>query len=426
MNRYSYSNKIFWGLLILVCICFPQILMAVERSMPITPAEKKLMQGTQPPAELPSNVPASGKLNRNTIGCVLPLSGPYADLGMKSRDAILLATKKFDEQNKPLWKVVIKDSHGTSEGIKEAIGNLADAENVMAIIAVTGTAEATNAASEANMRKVPLILISSKEGVTTAGEYVFQHFLTPSQQIKALVKYAFNDLNCAIFAVLYPDDDYGREMLKFFSQEVKRTGGKVQKVIPFSKDQTDFKAEINKLANISDETPEPGIDRQPENKSAASIDFEALLIPDSYSRVRIITSQLAYYNVRGFKLLGTSLWHSPGLLKNGGENLEGAILVDSFFTESYYPETSDFMDVYYTAYSREPENIEAMAYDTAGFMIDVLSNKEIKTRSQFAAALKKMENYRGTTGNISFDANRVAQKTPFILKVENGKLVQVK
>jgi len=56
---------------------------------------------------------------------------------------------------------------------------------VIAIIAIAGTAEAAIAAIEAQKRQVPLILIASREGVTEVGEYVFQHFLTPAQQIQA-------------------------------------------------------------------------------------------------------------------------------------------------------------------------------------------------------------------------------------------------
>jgi hypothetical protein len=37
-----------------------------------------------------------------------------------------------------------------------------------------------------------------------------------------------------------------------------------------------------------------------------------------------------------------------------------------------------------------------------------------------------VDNYKGVTGATSFDADRVAQKVAFILKVINGKLEQVK
>jgi branched-chain amino acid transport system substrate-binding protein len=425
MNFFRIFDKIFILLLVIFSLCCSKMAIAAENHVPIPPAEVKSLPVKPPEAGLPTIIPPPAKLNRNTVGCILPLSGQYADLGNKARDAILLATGTFDEKNKSLWKVIVEDSRGLPEGTKAAIAHLANAENVMAIIAITGTAEAMDAAREADKWKVPLILITPKEGVTSLGEYVFQNFLTPSQQIRALVKYALDDLNCAIFSVLYPKDDYGEEMVKIFREEVIRIGGKVEKAISYSKNQTDFKEEINKLTGIIVNAPPKKRDDQAENKTTISVDFEALFIPDSSSRVKMITSQLAFYDVKGFQLLGTSLWHSPDLLKNGTEYLEEAIFVDSFFTNSFYPDTNNFVDVYYTKYSREPENIEALAYDTAGMIIGVLDNIEIKTRGQFAAALKKMNNYDGATGSIYFDSNRVAQKTSFILRVKDGKFEQV-
>ena len=426
MNFYRIFDKIFILLLVIFSLCFSKMAFADEKPVPIPSVEVKSLPVKPPEAGLPAIIPPSAKLNRNTLGCVLPLSGQYADLGNKARDAILLATGTFDEKNKSLWKVIVEDSRGLPEGTKAAIAHLANAENVMAIIAVTGTAEAMDAAREADKWKVPLILITPKEGVTSIGEYVFQNFLTPTQQIRALVKYALDDLNCAIFSVLYPKDDYGEEMVKIFREEVIRIGGKVEKSISYSKNQTDFKEEINKLTGIIVNAPQKKRNDQEETKTTISVDFEALFIPDSSSRVKLITSQLDFYDVKGFKLLGTSLWHSPDLLKNGTEYLKEAIFVDSFFTNSFFPETSNFVDVYYTKYKRNPENIEALAYDTAGMIIGVLDNMEIKTRGQFAAALKKMNNYAGATGSIYFDSNRVVQKTPFILTVKDGKFEQVK
>jgi ABC-type branched-subunit amino acid transport system substrate-binding protein len=296
----------------------------------------------------------------------------------------------------------------------------------MAIVAVTGTEEAIEAAREAKKWEVPLVLITSKEGITSLSEYVFQHFLTPTQQIRAVVKYALDNLNCAIFSILYPKDDYGEEMVKIFRAEAALIGGKVERAIPYNKNQTDFTEEINKVTGNLISAAKKVSSKKTEVKAQLALDFEALFIPDSYRRVRMIVSQLAFYDVKGIKLLGASLWNSPYLLKKGADYLEGAVFVDSFFANSFYPETNDFVDAYYTAYSRDPESIEALAYDTAGIIFHVLENKDIQTRQEFINALIKVENYKGATGNISFGSDRVAQKTPFILRVKNGKLEQVK
>lgn len=380
-----------------------------------------------PKEEAPLIKPFSGKTDRYTIGCALPLSGSYAAEGSKALDAVLLAAGIFDQASQSPWKVVAVDSRGVPEGVKEAIAHLANDENVVAIIAVAGTLEATDAAREAEKWKVPLILITAKEGVTVENSYVFQHFLTPTQQMRALARYALDKMNVTIVSVLYPKDRYGTEMVKIFREEVQKIGGKVEKAVPYSKTQTDFTAEINKVTgNKLTSADKVNPINKPEGKAPLSVNFGALFIPDSYLRVKMIAEQLAFYDVRGIHLLGTSLWNSPDLLKKGAEYLEGAVFADSFYSISYYPEANNFVDIYYSAYSREPGYIEALAYDSAGMIFKVLEKSEVQTRRDFASALSQVENYNGATGAISFDADRVSQKVAFILKVKDGKLEQVK
>ena len=393
----------------------------------IPPPEVKPPEVTAPKVEPPSIKPLSGKVDRYTVGCLLPLSGAYAAEGNKALEAILLAAGIFDASSKTQWKVIAADSRGVPEGVKEAIARLANDENVMAIIALTGTPEASQAALAAEKWKVPLVLITSKEGVTEGNQYVFQHFLTPTQQIRALTKYALDNLNCAIFSILYPKDRYGTEMVKIFREEVQSIGAKVEMTIPYSKTQSDFTAEINK---VTGNRMTSGEKFNPKKKSssvtALSVDFEALFIPDSYMRVKMIAEQLTFYNVKGFYLLGTSLWNSPELLKKDSEYLEGAIIADSFCNVSYYPETNNFIDIYYSAYGREPAYIEALAYDSAGMIFQVIEKNNVQTRRDFVSALTGLKNYNGATGATSFNEDRVSQKVAFILKVINGKLEQVK
>ena len=391
------------------------------------PPEVKPTEVTLPKVEPPLLKPFLEKTDRYTVGCMLPLSGSYAAEGKKALDAILLAAGIFDQASKTPWKVIAADSRGVPEGAKEAIAHLANDENVMAIIAVAGTLEATETAREAEKWKVPLVLITAKEGVTDGNYYVFQNFLTPTQQIRALTKYALDNMNCAIFSILYPKDRYGAEMVKIFREEVQRIGGKVEKTVPYSKTQTDFTAEINKVTgNKLASADKVNAKKKLEAKAPLSVNFEALFIPDSFLRVKMIAEQLAFYDVRDIKLLGTRLWNSPGLLKKGAEYLEGAVFADIFYTQSYYPETNNFVDIYYSAYGREPEYIEALAYDSARMIFQVLEKNDVQTRRNFASALIQVENYKGVTGTTSFDADRVSRKVAFILKVRNGKLEQVK
>ncbi len=381
----------------------------------------------KPAAIEPSvTVPPSLPVDRKAVGCIFPLTGRFANEANKALDAAILSAKIFDQRAPSPWKIVVADSGETPEGMKAAVAYLAEKANVMAIIAVSGAAEADEAASEAQKRKVPLILIASKEGVTQAGEYVFQHFLTPTQQTEALTRYAMDTLNVAIFSILYPQDAYGEEMLRLFQSETQKVGGKVIRSIPYSKTQTDFTEQILKLTGNKTGKPEKVYATTEEARSKLPLDFEALYIPDSAFRIKMITSQLAFYNVKGMKLLGTSLWHSTDLLKKGSEYLDGAFFADSFFVNGFLPETNDFVDRYYSTYSREPGNLEALSYDTMELVLSILESQNIQTRAEFIKSLLAVTGFRGATGSISFRDSRVAHKNAFILKVDNGKLIQVK
>ena len=90
-----------------------------------------------------------------------------------------------------------------------------------------------------------------------------------------------------------------------FRSEVQKTGGKVDKAIPYSKTQTDFTEQIKKLTGNKIGTSETVYATTQEAQNSLSVDFEALFIPDSVLRVKMITSQLAFYDVKGLKLLGT-------------------------------------------------------------------------------------------------------------------------
>lgn len=391
-------------------------------------AEVKAPQTKPEEAKAPPPVTITPAVSddRYAVGCILPLSGRFADAGNRALDAVLLSADIFNQRSRAPWKIVVADSGETPQKMKDAVRYLADQAHVIAIAAVSGTGEAIDAAREAQTRRVPLILITSKEGVTEAGEYVFQHFLTPTQQMEALTHYALETLNVAIFSVLYPQDEYGADMVRIFRREAKAIGGKVDKVIPYSKTQTDFAEQIGKLTRNRIGAQEKVYATRDEAKSRLTVDFEALFIPDSAFRVKMITSQLAFYNIKGIQILGTSLWHSPELLKKGTDYLEGAVFADSFFVNGLLPETNDFVDVYYSAYRREPDNTEALSFDTMGIMLSVLEDPRIKTRTDFVKGLLAVTGFRGVTGSVSFRGNRIAQKDAFILRVENGKFIQVR
>lgn len=379
-------------------------------------------------AEAGEEVMTAKAVDSNSIGCVLPLTGRYAAAGNRALDAIILAVGVFDPLVKTPIKLIIEDSKSRPEGAKAAVTKLAAQDGVICILGPLGNMEALAAAGEAQKLKIPIITLTQKEGITDIGDYVFRSYITNPMQIGALVKYAIEDMELTRFAILYPDDHYGREMEMLFRKEVQRHGGEIRKVKVYDKTQTDFGDEIKEIIGLKRASPKVRENTGTKDDKKPDIDFDALFIPDSPGSIRMIAPQLVFYNIiiSGVKLMGTSVWNSPDILKTDSDHLEGAVFADGFCLNSFYPETNDFIDIFYANYSREPDVMEALVYDATGLIVKAIKENDIETRGQFRDSLLRSKNYKGVTGKISFSVTRDAQKDIFILTIRDGQIIQIK
>ncbi|MBN2514730.1 MAG: penicillin-binding protein activator [Deltaproteobacteria bacterium] len=355
------------------------------------------------------------------IGCLLPLTGKFAKYGNMALDSILLATGVFDPVNTSPVKLIVEDSKGDPETACRAVNKLATEDRVIGIIGPMSSITALEAAQEAQQLRIPMLTLTQKDRITAIGDYVFRNFLTAVMQVKTLVQYSVQNLGMTSFAILYPEDKYGIEMMNLFWDEVLRWGGEIRGVESYDTKKTDFGDEIKALTGLNFQ--ERGTE---EEKSKPVVDFDAIFIPDSYTRVAMIAPQLAFYDVTGTQLLGTNAWNSKELLKRDNEYLEGAIFVDGFFRNSYYPSVRTFIDRFYVAYGREPTDMEALAYDAASIIVNILQNNTIKTRSDLRDNILQLQNYQGITGTTSFLEDGDAQKSLYVLMVRGNDIIQIK
>ncbi len=359
-----------------------------------------------------------------TIGCILPLTGRNAAYGNAALEAILLALGMFDPLKESPFRLMIEDSRSETEAARLAAQKLAANNVVICILGPLGSAEATEAAREAQNAGVPILTFTQNEKIIDTGNYVFRYFSSGRIQVRTLVKYAVQNMGLARFAVLYPQDDYGQEMMNLFREEVLKRGGQIKILKSYDKTKSDFEKEI--LALKTPDAVQGEKDRRSQDIPASAPDFDALFIPDSYLRVNMIVPQLAFHDVTGIHLLGTGAWSSPALLKENGAYLEGAIFTDDFYRDSYYPEVNDFIDAFFAAYGREPEGLEALVYDAAGIAANLIAGKRRETREQFRNALSGLRDFPGVTGRMSTSVGRDVEKDSFLLTIRNGQIVQIK
>jgi ABC-type branched-subunit amino acid transport system substrate-binding protein len=370
--------------------------------------------------ELSEPIPLPPK-SKYTVGVILPLSGIHQPFGERVLQGVQLATKETEVPGKiPLISLAVRDSKGSPWEAEKLVEELVTKEKVIAIIGPLLSSTAERAVKKAQQMKVPLLTFSQKE---MKGDFLFQNSLTPSDQAQTLVDYAIRDLDLRTFAVFYPNSPYGLYFKNLFAQEVSRRGGKISGVVVYQEDQTDFSQEIKGFFKIETiQKSDTKRKKEEEFKPLRSVD--GIFIPDTHDRVAMILSQMAYYDVKG-TFLGTNAWNGPGLISIAGRAAEGAIFVDLFFKKDSSPLVVRFVEEFLKNYQREPEILEALGYDGAKFLKDILQSKLISTPLQMKEEIHQVQNFQGVSGLKGFGEDGKAIRTLRILKVDKGQIEQI-
>jgi len=373
--------------------------------------------------ELYSQLLGASWLQR-TIGVLLPLSGKYARFGELVRRGIDLALEQSGPASKGVH-LVYADSAADADTSREALRNLVRNDKVIAVTgAIVGSA-AEAAAQQAQEEMVPLLTLSPREGLPEIGSFVFRDTLTPQMQAEAMARNAIVDRGLTDIAILYPDNRFGQSLATAFTAEVIRFGGVITGSEAYDPQATDFGRQIKLLKGENPWRNEESMSQKeilndlfvPDKEQP----FNALFIPDYAERVALIAPQLSYYGVEDTPLLGVGGWHSPELLRLAGDYVEGAVLVDAYFSDSDTPAVQQFIDRYRKKFNEEPTLLEAQGYDAAGILLQLLQNPQVRDREDLRQALLGMNEYPGVTGATRFDGSGESHKKLYVLQINQGR-----
>jgi len=372
-------------------------------------------------------------VDRFSIGCILPLSGPYGTFGNRALMGIELALNQFNAQpNVNPIQLLIKDSKGDPNEAVRAVESLALKDCVTGVIGPMITSE--SAAIKAQGLKVPIMTLTQKPDITKLGDYVFRNFLTLSLQVKAIVAYAVQELGIKKFAILYPEERYGISFMNRFWDELIVHGAEIVGIESYGVDQTDFADVIKKLVGLYYPRPEepattPPTDQPPEEEKKEPepiIDFGAVFIPDTFEKISLIAPQFPYYDVADAILLGTNLWHSDKLIQVARGYVQGAIVPNGFFLNSPSPGVKDFVKSFKEVFDICPGFLEAQAYDAASIMFQLVNHPEVRSRRSLKTAFMNVKDFPGVTGLTSFDEAGDVNKQIYILKIKGRQFVQIR
>jgi len=399
------------------------------------------------------DLPKGYQKEEGRIGVLLPLTGPYSDVGEQCLEGILLAASVFNasiDNIKSGVEVVVRDTAGDPARVEEALESFSNL-NVSAVIGPVLGLESIEAAKHSTNFRFPLLTLSRREDLAKLGRNIYRFGLTARAEIEILVDYVVEILEVRKIGLLYPRDSFGRKVRSLFWDEVEKRGGEIVAVAGYEAGDTDFSGAVRDLVGYRLLPPEvretlkkrerllseakrkvPDEAKELRKKAAdllapdgsvlpPIVQFQALFIPDTYESVALIAPQLAFHGIKGVRLLGLSDWNHPDLVTVGGKYVDGAVFTSTYFGESGHPVLSSFAKNYREIFGHEAGPFAAEAFDVTRLLIEALQRRPEDVSGQ----LRSMAITGGVSGVVRMGVDRNTLKRPHLLGIHRGRMVSI-
>lgn len=358
--------------------------------------------GSQPAA--PAGQEAGGTAK---IGVVSYLTGGGAAYGEAIKQGLELARDEINSRGKVKIELIFEDSKGDKNEAINATNKLIHKDNVIGIIGPTLSGEMFAVGPIASQAGVSIMGTSTTaEGITDIGDYVFRNALPESLAIPHAVKKAKEKLGLQKVAVMYSNNnDWAVSGFKTFEQAIKDNGMATVAVETFADKDTDFSAQLTKIAAL-----------QPDAIMVAGLYQEAALILKKARELGITVP-----------IVGNNGFNSPQLIKAGGAAAEGVVVASPWFPGKDDEKVKQFVAAYKAKYNKEPDQFAAQAYDALYIMADGLEKAGTTTdRQKLRDSLANVKDFPGVTGKFAFDAKRNPAMEVTILVVKDGQFTELK
>jgi len=362
--------------------------------------------GCKKKEEVDSGKAASHATGEIVVGHYASMTGGTAHFGQDTDKAVRLAIEQANAAggvNGRKLRVVTLDTRGDSAEAANAVSRLIDVEKASAILGEVASSLSLAGGRVAQRQKIPMVSPSSTNPkVTEVGDYIFRVcFLDPFQG-RVMANFAYDNLKFKTAAILRDiKNDYSIGLADAFKAAFTAKGGRVVTDVSYSQGDTDFSAQLTTI-------------------KSHKVAIEALFVPGYYSEVGAIARTAQRLGLKT-PLLGGDGWDAPDLFKIGGDALNGSYFSNHFAPDVAAPRAQKFVADFKTKYGQEPTGLGALGYDAAAVLVDAMKRAASVEAKALRDALAQTRNFEGVSGKITIDAQRNAQKSAVVLKIEDGK-----
>ncbi len=376
------------------------------------------------------------------VGALLPLTGPLKPYATSILNGIQLALSPGSDIKTADVGLYVIDTEGKSVKVQEGMRELMEDYDPIGIVGPLLSKEVLSVIPKAERYRVPIITpTATRKSITEGSSYLFRNAITNEMQVDELAEFTLHHLGLKHIVILYPEGEYGKDLARLFAREVLERGKEIIFIDSYGSKEKDFKQVLRKL-KIADlqrygveeeiEIPPSPLEKEEEDSEKErkrKIErvyipgFDAIFLPGTARQAGLLAPQLAFHNFSRVTLLGSNGWNSEELVEVGGEFMEGAIFVDSFFVNHSSPHVQDFVRLYYERYQKKPDVYSALAYDSGRMILQAIF-EGAESGPDLRRFLQKTQNFQGVSGLTTVSSNGEMIKELVFLTVRNGKITQ--
>ncbi len=338
------------------------------------------------------------------IGVVVPLSGRNARYGEWIQQGLNLAVEEINEDGGVMSRkiqLVYEDDQADPSQAVSALKRLIAKHDVQAVYGSWASSSVLAMAPVAEQEKVVILASAISPQITDAGDYIFRMQPSARKYIEPLIPFAYNTLDGRKLAILFINNDFGRDQADIFASAFEGLGGKVLLNEGYEPNSSDFRAEITKI-----------------RASGADTVFLA-----GYAEVAQILRQAPQIGLSDLNFIGSVPTENPDLFKIAGLASEGVVFPSHFDMNDTSATTQDFVNKYRNKYGVPPEGLAALAYDGLFALVAASENGGSFDADSIKNGLYKTKLEKGATGPTSFDGNGDIIKEIIIKTVSDQKFV---
>jgi branched-chain amino acid transport system substrate-binding protein len=340
------------------------------------------------------------------VGAVLPLTGSASDIGGWQKNGIDLAVDEINHRsgiNGRQLQVVYEDSKSDPRNGTLAFTKLIAEGGVPCVL--SSLSSVSNAVLPiANDHRIVLVMLAvSLPGIADRSEWAFRFNVGSDDEALAMARLLATNMGKPKVAVYYINDEFGRGAVMAFRKAYGGYRGEIVWEQSYEKDQTDHRSTLTILK---------------------SKEFDGIYVIGYVKASVLAIKQFRELGIKSPVYANMALT-VPVFVKLAGNAIEGAYFTTNLFDpDAEEPIVKSFAELYRQRFGEKPSFFSAFAYDAIKMVA-----KAIETGGYISIgiqeALLQIQNYPGVTGDISVMPNGDAKFPVRIVKVQDGKVVEV-